>query len=162
LSGDAQNHGDLYGQGQSGIVGMAVTPDGGGYYVVRNDGAVFLFGNAQNHGDLYGQGQSGIVGMAVTPDGGGYFLVRNDGAVFLFGNAPNFGDQYLKYFGGGTVGFAVNPNGSSYYLVYADGSVFTQRASGSGETASTVSDTSIDIGYHAKWNKLARTVTVVS
>jgi hypothetical protein len=36
----------------AGIDGIAIAPDGGGYYLVRYDGAVFLFGDAQNHGDL--------------------------------------------------------------------------------------------------------------
>jgi ribosomal protein L24E len=107
----------------TGIVGMAVTPDGGGYYLVRNDGAVFLFGDAQNHHDLYGQGKSGIVGMAVTPDGGGYYLVRNDGAVFLFGDAQNHGDLYGQGISG-IVGMAVTPDGGGYYLVRSDGAVF--------------------------------------
>jgi hypothetical protein len=29
------------------IVGMAATPDGGGYWLVASDGGIFTFGNAQ-------------------------------------------------------------------------------------------------------------------
>ena len=32
------------------IVGMAATPDGGGYWLVASDGGVFSFGNAAFHG----------------------------------------------------------------------------------------------------------------
>lgn len=32
------------------VVGMAATPDGGGYWLVAADGGVFAFGDAQFHG----------------------------------------------------------------------------------------------------------------
>jgi len=59
------------------MVGMAATPDGGGYWLVGADGGVFSFGDA----NFYGSAErmhpaSPIVGMAVTPDGGGYWLAN--------------------------------------------------------------------------------------
>ncbi|MDA8367264.1 MAG: hypothetical protein M0Z62_09970, partial [Actinomycetota bacterium] len=32
------------------IVGMATTPDGGGYWLVASDGGIFTFGNASYRG----------------------------------------------------------------------------------------------------------------
>ena len=72
------------------MVGVASTPDGGGYWMVGGDGGVFTFGDAQFHGSLPGQKVTPakpIVGMAATPDGNGYWLVGADGGVFVFGDA---------------------------------------------------------------------------
>jgi hypothetical protein len=56
------------------IVGMAATPDGGGYWLVASDGGVFSFGNATFHGSMGATPLNApIVGMAATPDGGGYW-----------------------------------------------------------------------------------------
>jgi hypothetical protein len=71
------------------IVGMAVTPDGGGYWLVASDGGIFAFGDAGFHGstgDIHLH--KPIVGMAPVPDGGGYWLVASDGGIFAFGDAP--------------------------------------------------------------------------
>ena len=64
------------------VVGMAATPDGGGYWLVAADGGIF------NYGDAAFSGSAGslplaapIVGMAAGP-GGGYWLVARDGGVF--------------------------------------------------------------------------------
>ena len=59
------------------ISGIAVTPDGGGYWLVGADGGVFAFGNAAFHGSLPASGISlaqPIVGVAVNSSGGGYWL----------------------------------------------------------------------------------------
>ena len=62
------------------VVGIAVTPDGGGYWLVASDGGVFAFGDAAFHGSAGNIALTKpIVGMAVTPDGGGYWLVASDG-----------------------------------------------------------------------------------
>ena len=70
------------------VVGMARTPDGGGYWLVGADGGVFSFGDAGFYGSTGGMTlNKPIVGMAATPDGGGYWLVASDGGVFSFGDA---------------------------------------------------------------------------
>ena len=80
------------------IVGMAATPDGGGYWLVGADGGIFSFGDAVFHGGTGGTHLNApIVGMAATPDGGGYWLVGSDGGIFSFGDAV---------FHGGTGGYA--------------------------------------------------------
>ena len=74
------------------IVGMAATPDGGGYWLVASDGGIFSFGDAAFFGSMGGVPlPAPIVAMAATPDGGGYWLVASDGGVFSLGNAGFFG-----------------------------------------------------------------------
>ncbi|HWE65027.1 MAG TPA: hypothetical protein VG298_00130, partial [Acidimicrobiales bacterium] len=84
--------GDLAGQTlNQPIVGMASTPDGGGYWLVARDGGIFSFGNALFHGSTGSLTlNQPIVGMAATPDGGGYWLVAGDGGIFSFGDASFF------------------------------------------------------------------------
>jgi hypothetical protein len=70
------------------IVGMAATPDGGGYWMVSADGGIFSFGDARFHGSNGGLWLAHpIVGMAATPDGGGYWELGQAGAIFSFGDA---------------------------------------------------------------------------
>ena len=62
------------------IVGMAVTPDGGGYWMVAADGGIFAFGDAKFYGSMGGKPLNApIVGMAATVDGGGYWMVTSNG-----------------------------------------------------------------------------------
>ncbi|HEY2301237.1 MAG TPA: serine hydrolase [Acidimicrobiales bacterium] len=75
--------------GTAPVVGMATTPDGGGYWLVGSDGGVFTFGDARFFGSLGAlRLNAPVVGVAATPDGGGYWLVGSDGGVFTFGDAP--------------------------------------------------------------------------
>ena len=74
------------------VVGMASTPDGGGYWLVAADGGVFSFGDAGFYGSMGGHGPRRSRWWAWPPpaDGGGYWLVAADGGVFTFG-APSTG-----------------------------------------------------------------------
>ena len=49
------------------IVGMAATPDGGGYWLVASDGGEFAFGGASSDGSVPGLGIDvrNIVGMVL-------------------------------------------------------------------------------------------------
>ena len=75
------------------VIGIASTPDHGGYWLAATDGGVFGFGDAKFYGSVPGDLQPGqslnapVVGVASTPDGGGYWLVASDGGVFAFGDA---------------------------------------------------------------------------
>jgi len=110
------------------IVGMAATPDGGGYWLVASDGGIFAFGHAVFHGSTGGMHLNApIVGMAATPDGGGYWLAARDGGVFNFGDAkfvfstasqPN----NPKWGSSPTVGITRLP-GDTYALVSSDAQV---------------------------------------
>ena len=76
------------------IVGMAATPDGGGYWLVASDGGVFSFGDAGFYGSVPGQGivaQVPVEGIVATPDGGGYWIVGKDGALYAYGDASFLG-----------------------------------------------------------------------
>ncbi len=76
------------------VVGMAATPDGGGYWLVAADGGVFSFGDAGFFGSMAGSlGGNRATAMASTPDGGGYWLLGRDGGVFAFGDAGFFGSD---------------------------------------------------------------------
>jgi len=65
------------------IVGMAATPDGGGYWLVSSDGGTFTFGDAQFYGSVAGRGFAPAVSVAATGDG--YATTLSDGSVWQFG-----------------------------------------------------------------------------
>jgi hypothetical protein len=106
-------------------VGIASTPDGGGYWLVSANGGVFAFGDANFYNSLAGIHLSApIVGIAATPDGHGYWLVASDGGIFAFGDAG-----YYRSMGGHpltkpVVGIATTPDGHGYWEVASDGGIF--------------------------------------
>jgi hypothetical protein len=107
------------------VVGIAATPDGGGYWLVAADGGVFSFGDAQFFGSMGGtRMNSRIVGIAATHDGGGYWLVAADGGVFAFGDAQFFGSTGGAPLNAPIVGMTVTPDGGGYVLAAADGGIF--------------------------------------
>ncbi len=125
--GDAQFHGstgDL--RLNQPVVGMAPTPDGGGYWLVASDGGIFTFGDAQFHGSTGNlRLNQPVVGMAPTPDGGGYWLVASDGGIFTFGDAQFHGSTGGMRLNQPVVGMAPTPDGGGYWLVASDGGIFT-------------------------------------
>jgi hypothetical protein len=67
------------------VVGMAVGPATGGYWLVATDGGIFAFGSAPFYGS------SGIIklnrpmiGGADDDATGGYWLIASDGGVFTY------------------------------------------------------------------------------
>ena len=111
------------------FVGMATTPDSGGYWLAQRGGGVWSFGDAAFHGSLPGLGvtpSSPVAGIAATADGKGYWLVGADGGVFAFGDATFYGS--LPDLGvtpsAPVVGIAATADGKGYWLVGADGGVF--------------------------------------
>jgi hypothetical protein len=89
--GDAGFEGSLGGHHlNKSIVGMAATPDGGGYWLVASDGGVFTFGDAAFFGSLPGihvSPNKPVVGLTATADGKGYVMTGADGGVYTFGDA---------------------------------------------------------------------------
>lgn len=70
------------------VVGIAVTPDGGGYWLVASDGGVFSYGDARFFGSTGAMHLNApIVGITPTASGNGYQLVAADGGIFDFGDA---------------------------------------------------------------------------
>jgi hypothetical protein len=107
------------------IVGMASTPDGGGYWLVASDGGIFSFGDAKFLGSTGAiHLNEPIVGMASTPDGGGYWLVASDGGIFSFGDATFFGSSGSTPLNEPIVGMHSTPDGGGYWLVASDGGIF--------------------------------------
>ena len=108
------------------LVGMDVTPDGGGYWLVASDGGIFTYGNAGFAGSAGAIAlRRPIVGMAATPSGGGYWLVASDGGIFSYGDAPFFGSAGDIALRRPIVGMAATPTGRGYWLVASDGGIFT-------------------------------------
>ena len=107
------------------IVGMASTPDGGGYWLVASDGGIFSFGDAHFYGSTGSLHLNApIVGMASTPDGRGYWLVASDGGIFSFGDAFFYGSTGSLRLNQPVVGMSATQSGHGYWLVAADGGVF--------------------------------------
>jgi len=123
--GTAQFHGSMGGRHLNApVVGIAETPDGGGYWEVASDGGVFNFGDAAFYGSMGGQHLNApVVGIAATPDGQGYWLVASDGGVFRFGDAQFHGSMGGQHLNAPVVGIAASDDGG-YWLVAADGGVF--------------------------------------
>ena len=108
------------------VVGMAATPDGGGYWLVGADGGIFSYGDAAFFGSVGSlRLNAPIVGMASTPDGAGYWLVARDGGVFDYGDAAFFGSAGSIPLNAPIVGMAATPDGGGYWLVAADGGIFS-------------------------------------
>ena len=124
--GDASFHGSMGGRRLNRpMVGLAATPDGGGYWEVAADGGVFAFGDARYLGSMGGRHlDQPMVGLAATPDGGGYWEVAADGGVFAFGDARYFGSMGGRHLDQPVVGLAATPDGGGYWEVAADGGVF--------------------------------------
>jgi hypothetical protein len=111
------------------FVGMASTPDGGGYWLVQGSGGVDSFGDAHLYGSLPGLGvvpAAPITGMVATSDGRGYWLVGADGGVFSFGDAVFHGS--LPAMGvrpsDPIVGITATDDDGGYWLAGADGGLF--------------------------------------
>ena len=115
--GGAQTFGSLAGtQPAAPVVGMAATPDGGGYWLVASDGGVFTFGDASFYGsagDVHLNAP--VVSMAATPDGGGYWLVASDGGVFTYGDAAFYGSAAGTALTQPVMGIVADPGGG-YWL----------------------------------------------
>jgi cell wall-associated NlpC family hydrolase len=108
------------------VVGMAATPDGGGYWLANAAGAVSAHGSAVNYGSLGSQTlQAPITHIVSTPDGQGYWLVAADGGIFTFGDAGFYGSMGGKRLNAPVVDMAPTSDGKGYWLVASDGGVFS-------------------------------------
>jgi hypothetical protein len=129
--GDAKYHGSRGGQWTCGaVVGMAVDPATGGYWLVTSRGAVYgedarNYGSASKHPLA-----SPIVAIAAAPDGTGYWLAAQDGKVYSYGTASHASAVH-GHLGSPVIGIAASPSGNGYWLATASGAIL-----GSGGTAS--------------------------
>jgi hypothetical protein len=91
--GNAPNFGSATGS-TSPVSGIAATPDGGGYWIVTQNGSVRQFGDAGYFLSLPALGvspTSPVIGLVPTADDLGYWLIGSDGGIFAFGDAPFVG-----------------------------------------------------------------------
>jgi hypothetical protein len=118
------------------IVGLAVDPATGGYWLVASDGGIFSF-----DAPFYGSTGSltlnkPVVGMAESNNGSGYWLAASDGGIFAF-NAPFFGSTGSLKLNKPVVGMAADLPTGGYWLVASDGGIFSFSALFYGSTGST-------------------------
>jgi hypothetical protein len=107
-------------------VGIASTPDGGGYWIAYANGAVSPHGNAGNYGGVSDLVLNAPINHIVaTPDGRGYWLVAADGGTFTKGDAQFYGSTGSMHLNAPIVDMAPTPDGGGYWLVGADGGIFS-------------------------------------
>jgi hypothetical protein len=107
-------------------VAMAPAPDGVGYWIAYDTGAVDAFGSAVSYGSADGAPLNRpLVTMAATPDGRGYWLVATDGGIFSYGDARFFGSTGAIHLNRPIVGMATTADGGGYWLVASDGGIFS-------------------------------------
>jgi N-acetylmuramoyl-L-alanine amidase-like protein len=122
--GDAPFYGSPPGPLNAPLVGMAVSPTGGGYWLAAADGGVFAFGDARFFGSAGAMPLAApVVRLEPTPTGGGYWLALADGAVLAFGDARFLGSVPALPVGP-IVGMAATPTGDGYWLTSSEGRVF--------------------------------------
>ena len=119
-AGSSSFHGDRSNSVESGsAVGIAPTPSGEGYWMVKQSGKVLRFGDARRRGSFKGPGL--VVDVESRPSGHGYWTVTRSGRVAAFGNAEDFGDVRPDV---RIAGIAATPNGEGYWVVSRRGRVF--------------------------------------
>jgi hypothetical protein len=107
------------------VTGLASLPQGFGYWLVNEAGAVSTHGFAVDYGSTVGLSLNApIVGIASTPDGKGYWEVASDGGVFAFGDATFLGGMGGRTLNAPVVALTATPDGHGYWEVASDGGVF--------------------------------------
>jgi hypothetical protein len=113
------------------IVGIAVDPATGGYWLAGADGGVYAF-DAPFEGSAGGIRLNGrVVGIAATASGSGYQLVASDGGVFSYGDAHFFGSMGGKQLNAPVVGLAERLAAQTGQAVH------TAQTAQTGQTAQT-------------------------
>ena len=106
-------------------VGMAATPDGGGYWVAWSNGNVTVHGDAQSYGNASQLNlNQPITHIVSSPAGNGYWLVAADGGTFAFGDAGFYGSMGGQHLNKPVVDMAPTNDGRGYWLVASDGGIF--------------------------------------
>jgi hypothetical protein len=109
----------------AGLIDLAATRSGKGYWAVASDGGVFSYGDAKFYGSTGGMTLvQPVVGMASTRTSRGYWLVAFDGGVFSFGDAKFYGSMGGKHLTSPIAAIAPTRSGRGYWLVAFDGGVF--------------------------------------
>jgi hypothetical protein len=116
------------------VAGEAATPDGGGYWILLQDGTVYSFGNAHWYGDARTgtyHANSGLAppgapmtGIASTRDGKGYYLTDGFGDVYAFGDATYRGSRSGQSIDGTVVGITTDMASGGYWLYTSKGQIY--------------------------------------
>jgi len=136
------------------VVGMALTPDRHGYYLVTQKGQTLTFGDAHSRGSVPA-GAGNVIGIALDVTTGGYWIARANGTVYGF-DAPRLGSFATTASSGPVVAIAAIPNGQGYYLVTANGDVsayglaltYGNFTVPSGQTVAAIAPTPNGLGYY--------------
>jgi len=127
----------------SAVVGIAATPSGDGYYVLRANGEVDGYG-VTSYGSLAANSLPvGITatGIALDATTGGYWILTSNGSVRAF-NAPSYGETLVPSGGWGqhpaAVAIAAAPSGVGYYVLRANGAVYGYGVKSHGSLAGTL------------------------
>ena len=107
------------------IVGMAVTPDGKGYWLVASDGGIFSFGDANFYGSTGAMTlnqPSSVWPPPRTALATGWWPPT--AASSAFGDAAFYGSMGGSHLNSPIVGMAVTP-GDGYWLTASDGGIFS-------------------------------------
>ena len=107
------------------IVGMAATPDGGGYWLVASDGGIFSFGDARFHGSTGGQNStSRWSAWPPPPTAAATGWWPPTAASSPSGTPGSTGRWAATPLNQPVVGMASTPDGQGYWLVASDGGIF--------------------------------------
>ena len=81
------------------------TRNGGGYWVLLADGAVYAYGDAVGRGGPVGSvgGLNPASAIFADADGGGYWVAAADGGVFSYGDAPDDGSMLGSHLNGSII-----------------------------------------------------------
>lgn len=123
-TGQLLHYGDLRSGSPTDEMFIVSAPNGRGYWIATQKGAISGFGDAGSYGDLAEIDlNKPIVGMGSTPSGLGYWLVASDGGIFTFGDAQFFGSGPGENVDSDFVEILTSPLISGYALVAATGEV---------------------------------------
>ena len=91
--------------GTPGVVAAVRTYDGGGYYLLYANGAVYSAGDAINYGSAVGDvgGFNPATTIFTTADGAGYWIVSANGSVITEGDAPYEGSANTLHLNGAII-----------------------------------------------------------
>jgi hypothetical protein len=112
--------------------GLAITPDGAGYWLVTATGTVYAYGDATT-GTSVPSPACPIIGAVGNPNGG-YYAYTACGNIYNEGGAAWYGSQAGKITNG--AGLAVTADGGGYWLITATGAVY---AYGDATTGTSIS-----------------------
>ena len=138
--------------GASRSVAMAVTSDGGGYWVTQSNGDVIAYGDAAQYPASTAD-SAPMSSVSTIPGSSGYVLLANDGAVDGVGAAAE-GSATSVGSACDAVAIAATPDGHGYWVALSTGGVLSLgdaalrgNASGSGTSVVDMAVTADGGGY---------------